>query len=148
MTTTKVGWQHLVEGHPWFGEKGEKIELMAYSEFAPAPWIGIKPYSQREIHGTIFDKEDPHGWVVTEEEEELQMKPGLAQLAQDFALPILRVSQGIPEHLMSGPHKENLINNPYFPPELAALSPGLRHERYVCVMSIALGVTQDDKVRK
>ena len=61
-----VGWQRLLVGKPWFRGEG-KYPVPAYSEFMPAPRVGIKSYGTEDAH--FFDENDPWGWPVTEAEE-------------------------------------------------------------------------------
>jgi hypothetical protein len=44
--------------------------------------------------------------------------------------------------------KNKLVNNPYWPTELARQAGALKHERFVIILPLALSLTQDDKGRK
>lgn len=61
---------------------------------------------------------------------------------------IVELGQGKPSYRISGYRSRNLVNNPYWPPELAAQAGKLPNERYVTLLSLALSKTQDDKGRK
>ena len=140
----KVGWQRLVEGYPWYNRAGA-FPLPAYSEFMPAPQFGRLPAGA--IDDSLFSEVDPYGWAVSEIEEEYQLKPGLEWIARHIMSHIPRLGQGLPDNFIAGINKRNLQENPYWPPELAARAGSLPHERYVCILPLALSPTQDDKGR-
>jgi hypothetical protein len=60
---------------------------------------------------------------------------------------ILKLGKGLPQHYISGHGGENLVNNPYWPPELASRAGSLSQERYVTLLPLMLSRTQDDKGR-
>ena len=139
-----AGWEKLVNGYPWFPGK-DRFPLPAYSEFMPPPRFGRSPYGQ--IDTEHFMKDDPFGWYVSEIEEELEIQPGLTMLANQILKQIVELGQGKPVYGISGQKEQHLIDNPYWPPELAAQAGKLPHERYVVFLPLALSKTQDDKGR-
>ena len=138
------GWHKLVDGYPWFEREGG-YPLPAYSEFMPPPRLGRTPYG--DINSTLFSEEDPYGWTIPEIEEEYQLKPGLANIARQVMNHLIHLGQGLPEYHIAGHKGGNLLNNPYWPEELAARAGKLNHERYVSFLPLALSKTQDDKGR-
>ncbi len=140
----KQGWQQLLEGAPWL-EKDGSYPIAAYSEFMPPPRLGRKPYRYADRETLPFFDGDPRGWQVTEYEEALELRPGLAELA-DHVLPAL-VNLGRTGHAHSIGRRK-LIDNPYWPAEmLAEAARRPEHERYVLLLSVVLSRTQDDKGR-
>jgi hypothetical protein len=138
------GWQKLVDGFPWFAEKGA-FPLPAYSEFMPPPRLGQSPLG--DLDPTLFPPDDPYAWLVSEIEEEYELKPGLEVIARQVMTHLLRLGQGQPEYPIAGHERQNLEGNPYWPPELAARAGQLPHERYTSFLALALSRTQDDKGR-
>ena len=59
----------------------------------------------------------------------------------------MELGQGKPAYSIAGQMGRNLIDNPYWPSELAAQAGKLSHERYVVFLPLALSKTQDDKGR-
>ena len=136
------GWHKLLEGHPWFRGAGQ-FYLPAYSEFMPPPRLGRLPY---EDEGSgLFAAGDAFGWPVAEIEEEYELQPGLEHLAGLIVRQIAQLGQGLPAHHIAGHKGQNLVDNPYWPPELASHAGRLHHERYVTILPLALSRTQDDK---
>jgi hypothetical protein len=134
------GWKHLVDGCSFKGDGSFPIE--AYSEFMPPPRLGIKPYGPR-LDGT-FSEDDFFGLPITEYEEHFELRPGMEDVARQilFALTKL-VSTGKAEGLFRG----ELVNNPYWPPELSQKAASLKDERFTLILPLALSRTQDDKGR-
>src|SRR5271157_4210913 len=95
----------------------------------PSPRFGRSPYG--EIDTEHFMKDDPSGWYVSEIEEELELQPGLAMLANQIVKQLVELGEGKPAFSISGQMERNLIENPYWPLELAAQAGKLPHERYV-----------------
>ena len=116
--------------------------IPAYSEYMPAPQIGLSLYSRRGT--SFFAKDDPWGWPVTEYEEAFQLGPGLQSIANQIMIALVRLARGEPAH---GIARANLIDNPYWPRELADRAGRLGHERFVVFLPLALSRTQDDKGR-
>ena len=140
------GWQILLEGFPWFKGEGN-FPLPAYSEFMPPPRLGRRPYGEKDPF--LFSDQDPYGWNISEIEEEYELSPGLGHLADRIVGQLRKLGQGQPGHRISGHKSQNLIDNPYWPPELeeAARKGKPGHERFVVLMPLALSRTQDDKGR-
>ena len=139
-----VGWQKLLNGYPWFRCEG-CYPISAYSEFMPPPRLGCKPYGKPD-HRIVTD-DDPYGWNISELEEEFELKPGIEHAGHQIMRNILKLGKGLPEHFISGHGGENLLNNPYWPAELAAHAGLLLHERFVALLPLMLSRTQDDKGR-
>ena len=136
-----AGWQALLDGTASFRGAGH-YPIAAYSEYIPPPRAGILPYGLNSV--SCFSEEDPYGWPVAEFEEALQIRPGLAHLAEHLLHALTCLGQGRPAHGLS---KRKLENNPAWPAELAASAGKLSHERYVTLLPLALSKTQDDKGR-
>jgi len=138
------GWQKLLTGYPWFRCKG-CYPITAYSEFMPPPRLGCKPYGKTDHR--ILNEKDPFGWNISEMEEEYELKPGIEHIGHQIMSNIVKLGKGLPEHFIHGHGGENLLNNPYWPPELATHAGSLVHERYVTLLPLMLSRTQDDKGR-
>jgi hypothetical protein len=138
------GWHKMLAGYPWFRSKG-CYPISAYSEFMPSPQPEYKPYGKPGNH--ILQDEDPFGWNISELEEEYELKPGIEHIGHQIINNIVKLGKGLPHHLISGHGGENLQNNPYWPPDLAAHAGTLTHERYVTLLPMMLSRTQDDKGR-
>ena len=138
------GWKKFLTGYPWFRCKG-CYTVTAYSEFMPPPRLGIKPYGKSD--NRILEEDDPFGWKISEMEEEYELKPGIEHIGHQIMGNILKLGKGIPQHFISGHGGENLVNNPYWPPELASHAGSLLHERYITLLPLMLSRTQDDKGR-
>src|SRR5713226_432268 len=137
----KSGWEQLLAGAPWFQDDG-KFPIAAYSEFIPPPRLGIKPYSKNASLEPM--SQDPYGWQVTEYEEAFEFRPGFQHLAGQWVTALARLGSGEPAH---GIARGKLVDNPYWPPELAEHAGKLSHERYVVLLPLAFSRTQDDKGR-
>jgi hypothetical protein len=134
-------WEQLLAGWPWFGGAGT-YPVQPNSEFMPPVRLVRKPYGTWDP--PPYAPGDPWGWPVTEYEETLVLRPGLHSIAHQLMLTLGRLlgrgeGPGIAEY--------KLRNNPYWPTELAAAAEGLRHERLVLLLPLALSITQDDKAR-
>jgi hypothetical protein len=138
------GWKKLLTGYPWFRCNG-CYPITAYSEFMPSPMLGYKPYGKPDH--LILSEDDQFGWNITEMEEEYELKPGIEHIGQQIMSNIIKLGKGLPQHLISGHGGENLRDNPFWPPELAAHAGSLLHERYVTLLPLMLSRTQDDKGR-
>ncbi len=138
-----VGWHELIEGFPWFTGHG-RYSILAYSEYMPPPRLHLKPYG--DIGIPVFDDSDTYGWCVAETEEIYELRPGLEHLANSILKELVSFGQGQPASRIAGHRGRNLVDNPYWPPELAKAG-RLAHERYVTLLPLALSRTQDDKAR-
>jgi hypothetical protein len=139
MTT---GWQRLIPPDDFFRGEG-KYPIDAYSEFLPPPRLGWKPYGGHAPDPELFTHDDPFGWHVGEFEEHLELRPGLVQVGTQVLGKLARLLSGDPGH---GVFHSALVDNPYWPAELAA-GHALSHERCVVLLPLALSRTQDDKGR-
>jgi hypothetical protein len=136
-----TGWEALVETCS-FRREGQ-YPIAAYSEFMPPVRLGCRPYGGKvEV---FFHEEDPLGFPVTEFEEAFELRPGLENIAHQVLGALLHLIRGEPAERLA---KNKLVNNPYWPPELARQAGTLRHERFVVILPLALSLTQDDKGRK
>lgn len=142
--SSKTGWHKLYQGYPWFKGQG-KYPLPAYSEFMPAPRVGISLFG--EIDDRIFDNKNPYGWGVPEVQEEYEIKPGLSSIAEQTMNQLRDLGLGLAAYRIRGHEGRNLIDNPYWSPELQAHAGKLHHERYVTLLPLALSRTQDDMGR-
>jgi hypothetical protein len=138
------GWKKLLDGYPSFDEKGSH-PIRAYSEFMPSVRIGRRPYGG--ARPSPFVEDDDFGWPVTEVEEEYELKPGLASIAQQVLGQIIELGEGKPAYRIAGRQRRNLNGNPYWPAELAEHAGRLSHEKYVVLLPLALSRTQDDRGR-
>lgn len=138
------GWQEMLAGYPWYRCDG-CYPLPAYSEFMPSPLIGRKPLG--DIDTRIFDENDPFGWKISEVEEEYELKPGIKHAGTQIMHSIVKLGKGLPEHHIHGHGGQNLLDNPYWPKELAEAAGKLAHERFVTLLPMMLSRTQDDKGR-
>jgi hypothetical protein len=136
------GWHKLIPAKPWYRGEGN-FPIEAYSEFMPPPRVGWKPYGDHPPDPNLFSEHDPSGWLVNEWEEETEMKPGLEKVAKQVIGKLGKLIEGDPQcHI----HHLDLVDNPFWPQELAA-TPKLTHERLVVLLPLALSRTQDDKGR-
>lgn len=138
------GWKKLVEEQP-FAAETDGYAIPAYSEFMPPPMLGVKVYGERQP--SLFLEDDLYGWQISEMEEEFELRPGLAHIAEEVVGQLRSLGQGEPAHHIAGHQGRNLADNPYWPRELAASAGKLPHERYLTLMPLALSRTQDDKGR-
>jgi hypothetical protein len=139
----KQGWHQLLDGAPWYEKEGA-YPIGAYSEFMPAPRLGLKAYRHAKRETLPFFDGDPRGWQVTEYEEALELRPGLDNLAGHVHQALVHLGNNGHAHALG---RLKLIDNPYWPAELAEHAGKLEHERYVLLLSLALARTQDDKGR-
>jgi hypothetical protein len=141
---TPQGWLKLINGYPWLNCEG-CYPITAYSEFMPPPLLGYKPYGKPDQ--MILAEDDLFGWKITESEEENELRPGIEHIGVQIVKNLIKLGKALPEHFISGHGGENLRNNPYWPPELAAAAGSLKSERYVTLLPLMLSRTQDDKGR-
>ncbi len=118
------------------------VPIAAYSEFMPSPRFGRLPYGEIGDRPTIDG--DPSVWPVNEREELGELRPGLEQVARQVVPRLAHLVRGERSHGIS---RHDLIENPYWPDELAARAGTLKHERMICFLALALSRTQDDKGR-
>ncbi len=136
-----MGWKSLIRSCS-SGGRGQH-PIAAYSEFMPPIHLGCRPYGGR-IHG-FFSKENPYGFPITEFEEYYELRPGVENIAHQVLESLVHLARGEPtKHLA----KNKLVNNPYWPPELARQAGKLNHERFVLILPLALSLTHDDKGRR
>jgi hypothetical protein len=139
-----AGWKNLLMGFPWFSGKAQ-YPIPAYSEFMPPPRLGRTPYDGQG--DAIFVEGDPYHWYISEVEEELELQPGLANLAHQILEEIVKLGRGQPAYRIGGQQGRNLQDNIYWPLEFAKYAGKLPHERFVVLLPLALSRTQDDKGR-
>ena len=144
MENEAKGWQKLLIGYPWFNCDG-CYPLPAYSEFMPSPMVGRKPLG--EVDHELFDDNDPYGWHITEMEEEYELRPGIVHTGHQIMNSLIKLGKGQKENHIHGHGGQNLLDNPYWPPELSSHAGSLLHERYVTLLPLMLSRTQDDKGR-
>jgi hypothetical protein len=139
-----AGWHALLDGSP-LAEADGSYPLAAYSEFMPAPRVGRTPLGATDH--SLFAEDDPYGWKVSELEEQYELQPGIEQIGRQIMQHVVAFGRGLPEHHIPGHGRQNLRDNPYWPPELAERAGRLVHERYVVFLPLMLSRTQDDKGR-
>ena len=126
------GWQKLLTGYPWLNVDGS-YPLTAYSEYMPPPKLGRKPLGK--VDYGLFPENDPYGWLITEMEEEYELRPGIEHVGRQIMSGLMRLGKGLTEHVIHGHGGLNLKDNPYWPPELALRAGTLDQERYVALAS-------------
>ena len=135
------GWKPLLKACS--RRRREPYPIPAYSEFMPPVHLGCRPYEGRP--DDLFSEEDPAGWPITEFEEQIELRPGLESIAHQVIGALVHLVRGEPAERLS---KSKLIDNPYWPPELAQKAGALMtQERFVLILPLALSRTQDDKGR-
>ena len=117
--------------------------LMAYSEFMPS--IHFACHAQEVNTKGFFQKNVPLEFPITEYEEAFELQPGLENIAQQILKALTHLVKG---ETAEGLSRNKLINNPYWPDELAQQAQALRPEPLVIILPLSLSLTQDDKGRK
>ena len=121
-----------------------KFPLRAYSEFMPAPFVGIKPY-RPDRHGATatFGCTDDTCLDISEYEQIHELTPGLARIADHVVMELGKLMRGEKHSLP----KRLLTDNAAWPTELAqaAADKKLIDDPIGLVLSIALSLSQDDK---
>jgi hypothetical protein len=121
-----------------------RFPLRAYSEFMPAPFVGIKPYApSRAGAPTTFPVSASDALDVDEYEQVHHLEPGLDRIAEHLVHELGRVARGQPNALS----RTMLEGSPAWPAELSAAAQAdqLRHDPGVVLCPLALSRTQDDK---
>jgi hypothetical protein len=137
----KQGWDRLLANLPDYRGR-ERFSITAYSEFMPAPRIGLRPYG---AHVPVpRNPNDPFAWQISEREEVFELQPGLRHIARHVLHALEHLDRAQPAQGIS---RAKLDGNRYWPAELANLTGVLSHERYVVFLPLALSQTQDDKGR-
>lgn len=95
---TLSAWEQLLAGAPWFRRAGS-FPIAAYSEFMPPPWEVYKPYHGYQV--SPRDEDDPWGWPASEWEEAVQLRPGLAHVAEAVVNSLVELAHGRPVHGLS-----------------------------------------------
>jgi hypothetical protein len=142
--TGQLGWAKLLEGSPWFNCDG-CYPIAAYSEYMPPPKLGRTPLGDRD--SMLFSEDEPFAWNISELEEENELRPGLQHAGKQIMHHIVNFGKGLTEHIIPGHGGQNLLNNPYWPKELADQAGKLTHEKFVVFLPLMLSKTQDDKGR-
>jgi len=140
-----VGWQKLCEGFPWF-EGENRYPIRAYSEYMPPQKTGVNP-SNGKVYPWVFDEDDHFGWTISEMEEEFQLRPGLEDIGKQIMEHLVQLGEGTLSPILKGHQGKNLINNPYWPPELNAHTGRFNAEQYPILLPMSLSKTKDDKGR-
>jgi hypothetical protein len=117
--------------------------LMAYSEFMPP--INFTCRAQKGNTKGFFQKDVPLEFPITEYEEAFELQPGLESIALQILKALSHLTKG---EAAEGLSRNKLIDNPYWPNELAQQIRTLRNEPLVILLPLALSLTQDDKGRK
>ena len=138
---TTEGWDILLQD-PYWAQGPGKFAIAAYSEFMPGIWLGLKPYGTEPR--PVRYANDPYGWLVPEQEQAFELRPGMEVIARELVKEIMRLGQGLPTPKIG---KAHLHGNPYWPENLANAAGKLAHEKYLALGPVALSRTQDDKGR-
>ncbi len=133
------GWSLLEkEARSAFRGKG-RLPLRAYSEFMPAPHVGLKPYGLWKDPSIAVDE---NGFAITEYEQVQELAPGLARIAEHLIVELEKLVRG-EAHALS---RTLLEGNPAWPTELAeAAKEGRLRDAVTLMLPLALSRTQDDK---
>jgi hypothetical protein len=142
--TDRGVWDEIeAEARDAFAGEG-RFPLPAYSEFMPAPWVGIKPYAPTlAARACTAAQRDGGDTLDVTEYEQVEIDLGLTYIAQRLTSELEQLLAGKPHELSAA----LLEGNPAWPPELAA-SAGARRaagEPLVLALALALSRTQDDK---
>ncbi len=143
-----MGWTQIEAEAQALLQAGGPFPLPAYSEFMPAPWIGLKPYDPvrahaSATHGAGAGPDGDQRLDITEYEQAHDLAPGLPMLAERILHELARLVRGRPHGLSQA----LLHGNPAWPAALAdAAAVGLfAEEDIVTLLPLALSRTQDDK---
>ena len=140
MARAKTWTDLLVKDYPVKGEGN--FPFPAYSEFMPAPRLGMKPYGTWNTAHLSLGQ--PHRFLVSYREESQFLRPGIANIGDQVIGDLVAVATGRGSGRIGALHLEN---NPYWPKNLADGVRGLTHERFLMLSAVALSRTQDDKGR-
>ena len=134
-----LAWHALVADTAAFHADGH-FPIAAYSDFMPAPFVGLKPYGWVDPH--TMPEGGGDGWRVSEYQQGHELRPGLAVIGRHLLERVRKLGEGghAFEHSL-------LADNPYWPARLAERAGRLPNERYAMLLSLALSRTQDDKGR-
>jgi hypothetical protein len=139
-----AGWPQMIPPASWCRGPG-RYPIDAYSEFMPPPRLGIKAYGGAPPDQHLFSRDDPFGFRINEFEEARELQPGLGQIADRIVHRVGHLLRG--EKAQDGVPPIDLVDNPYWPPELAERCGSLTHDRGVVLAPLALSRSQDDKGR-
>jgi Predicted aminopeptidases len=122
-----------------------RFPVPAYSEFMPPPFLGIKPFTARDPGNapatTIVC--DERGLAIDEYEQEHELRPGLAKIADHLVAELHKLASGS-THEFS---RTLLEGNLAWPESLAAAARDGRYPQrpFFVMQTLALSRTQDDK---
>ena len=122
-----------------------RFPVPAYSEFMPPPFVGIKPFTAPDPANapgsTIVC--DERGLAIDEYEQEHELRPGLAKIANHLVDELGKLTSGA-THEFS---RTLLDGNLAWPPSLAAAARDGRYPKrpFLVMQTLALSLTQDDK---
>ncbi len=140
----KLGWSRIEEeARARFAGEG-RFPLRAYSEFMPAPYVGIKPYDPDRAHApSTAQASSDRSLDVSEYEQVQELEPGLQRIADHLLVELGKLQRG-EGHGMS---RSLLRDNRAWPAVLAdaAVRGRLQRHPLVLAMPLALSRTQDDK---
>jgi hypothetical protein len=112
----------------------------AFSEFMPAPWVGIEPYG--EIDPFIVPAGDNFGIRVSEYQEYIELREGIADIGRRMLAEFRKLFTG--GHQFS---KTLMANNIYLPETADGVIRIPKNERCTMMFPLALSRTLDDKGR-
>src|SRR5215475_12339358 len=105
-----TGWRALVRAAGAFRGDG-RFPIAAYSEFMPPPRIAIKPSGAFEYESP-FQEDDPFGWRITVNEQERELRPGLALIGRQIVGRMMALAGATGTHHSGYYHFKA---NPYWP---------------------------------
>ena len=87
------GWTRLLADAEWCRGAGN-FTLRAYSEFMPAPRLGIKPSGAPTV--AARDPGDEWGWQISPYEQAHELEPGIALIAREILKEVVNLGHGRP----------------------------------------------------
>jgi len=133
-------WSTIVAEAKAARDARESFAVHAYSEFMPPPYVALKPATPEVLAGPARGLDR---FAVSELEELLELRPGLAGIAKHVITELGKLARGAACELS----KAMLHNNPAWPPLLEQAAKELRSETFPIILPLALSRTQDDKGR-
>jgi hypothetical protein len=122
-----------------------RFPVPAYSEFMPPPFVGLKPFTACDAGGAADNTSvcDEYGVAVDEYEQEHELRPGLAKIANHLVLELRKLAAGSTHEFSHTLLDGNLA----WPEALAAAARAGRYPQrpFFVMQALALSRTQDDK---
>ena len=122
-----------------------RFPVPAYSEFMPPPFVGLKPFTASDPRGAADNTSvcDEHGVAIDEYEQEHELRPGLAKIANHLVVELGKLAAGSTHEFSHTLLDGNLA----WPETLAAAARAGRYplRPFFVMQTLALSRTQDDK---